>query len=309
MMKNILDAVGGTPVVELARLNNTKSTILAKVEALEPSGSVKDVMALNMINIAEKKGILKPGSKIIEETSGNAGIAFAMIAALKGYKFIAVMPENMPKERRQMIQAFGADLVLTPEEGGFIGALERLEQLGKENKDAWLPRQFENRDNIGAHRDITGKRILQQVGDSIDAFVAGVGTGGTLMGVTEALKRVCRSVRIVAVEPEDSAVMSGRGKPKLHQIWGLGAGFIPGLMNMGLVDEIITVKNNEASDMSRRLMREEGLMVGISSGANVFAALEVARKLGKNKTIVTILPDRGERYLSFLNPSGDKHLA
>ena len=308
-MKNILGAVGDTPVVELARLNNTKSTILAKVEALEPSGSVKDVMALNVINIAEKKGILKPGSKIIEETSGNAGIAFAMIAALKGYKFIAVMPENMPKERRQMIQAFGADLVLTPEEGGFIGALERLEQLGKENKDAWLPRQFENRDNIGAHRDITGKRILQQVGDSIDAFVAGVGTGGTLMGVTEALKRVCRSVRIVAVEPEDSAVMSGRGKPKLHQIWGLGAGFIPGLMNMGLVDEIITVKNNEASDMSRRLMREEGLMVGISSGANVFAALEVARKLGKNKTIVTILPDRGERYLSFLNPSGDKHLA
>ncbi len=307
-MKNVLDAIGNTPVVDLSRLNNNKSTILAKMEALEPSGSMKDVMALNMINMAEKKGILKPGNKIIEETSGNAGIAFAMIAALKGYKFIAVMPENMPKERRQMIKAFGADLVLTPEEGNFIGALDILEQLGKENKDAWLPRQFENRDNIGAHRDITGKRILQQVGDSIDAFVAGVGTGGTLMGITEALKPVCRGVRIVAVEPEDSAVMSGRGKPKLHQIWGIGAGFIPGLMNMDLVDEIITVKNNEASDMSRRLMREEGLMVGISSGANVFAALKVARKLGKNKTIVTILPDRGERYLSFLNPSGDKHL-
>jgi cysteine synthase len=296
-------------VVKLSRTNDTTSTILAKLEALEPSGSVKDVMALNIINGAEKKGILRPGSRIMEQTSGNAGIAFAMIAALKGYKFTAVMVENAPKERRQMMQAFGADIVLTPAEKWHSGALERLEELGKEDKNVWLPRQYENPDNLGAHRDITGQSILQQVGDNIDVFVAGVGTGGTIMGVTAALKRVCPHVRIVAVEPEASAAMSGSKELKLHQIWGLGAGFIPAMMNMSLVDEIITVKEIEAMDMSRRLMREEGLMVGVSSGANVFAALQVARKLGKNKTIVTILPDRGERYLSLWNPSGDKRLA
>ena len=303
VINNILDRVGNTPVVNLANLNDTKSTILAKVEALEPTGSMKDVIALKIINAAEEKGIIKPGMRIIEQTSGNAGIAFSMMSALKGYKFTAVMVENAPRERRQMIQSFGADIVLTPADKWHKGALDRLEELAEENKDAWVPRQYENENNLGAHRDITGKSILQQVGDNIDAFVAGVGTGGTLMGVAEALKRVNPGVKIIAVEPALSAVMSGMKEPKLHQIWGLGAGFIPGLMNMDLVDEIITVKNNEASDMSRRLMREEGLMVGISSGANVFAALEVARKLGKNKTIVTVLPDRGERYLSFLNPS------
>jgi cysteine synthase len=307
MMRNILDAIGNTPVVRLTKINDTQSTILAKVEALEPSGSVKDVMVLSIISAAEESGILKPGMKIIEQTSGNAGIAYAMVAALKGYKFTAVMVENAPKERRQMMQAFGAEIVLTPAEEWHRGALDRLEQLGRENEDAWLPRQYENPANQGGHRDITGRSILQQVGDSIDVFVAGVGTGGTLVGVTEALKRVCPGVKIVAVEPEESAVMSGKGKPKLHQIWGLGAGFITPLMktHMSLVDEIITVKSDEAADMSRRLMREEGLMVGISSGANVLAALEVARKLGKNKTIVTILPDRGERYLSFLYSPGD----
>jgi cysteine synthase A len=297
MTKNVLGLIGNTPIVKLAKLNNTKSTILAKLEALNPSGSIKDVMALYMTNVAEKKGILKPGNKIIEETSGNTGIAFAMIAALKGYKFVAVMPEHMSLERRQLIQAFGAEVVLTPEEKGFPGALERLEQLAKENKDAWLPKQFENRDNIAAHREITGQNILQAVGDKIDVFVAGVGTGGTLMGVAEALKRANREVKIVAVEPAESAVMIGE-EPGSHIIQGIGPGFIPSLMNMDLVDEVIKVKSDDAVAMARRLFKEEGLMVGISSGANVLAALEVAQKSGKGKNIVTILPDRGERYLS-----------
>jgi len=297
MTRNVLGLIGNTPIVKLAKLNNTKSTILAKLEALNPSGSIKDVMALYMTNVAEKKGILKPGNKIIEETSGNTGIAFAMIAALKGYKFVAVMPEHMSLERRQLIQAFGAEVVLTPEEKGFPGALERLEQLARENKDAWLPKQFENRDNIAAHREITGQRILQAVGDKIDVFVAGVGTGGTLMGVAEALKKANHDVKIVAVEPAESAVMIGE-EPGSHIIQGIGPGFIPSLMNMDLIDEVIKVKSDDAVAMARRLFKEEGLMVGISSGANVLAALEVAQKSGKGETIVTILPDRGERYLS-----------
>ena len=297
MTKNVLNLIGKTPIVELAKLNETNSTILAKLEALNPSGSIKDVMALYMTNVAEKNGILKPGNKIIEETSGNTGISFAMIAALKGYKFVAVMPENMSQERRQLIQAFGAEVILTPEEEGFPGALERLEQLAKENKDAWLPKQFENRDNIAAHREITGRNILQAVGDKIDVFVAGVGTGGTLMGVAEALKRANRDVKIVAVEPAESAVMIGE-EPGSHIIQGIGPGFIPSLMNMDLIDEVIKVKSDDAVAMTRSLFKEEGLMVGISSGANVLASLEVAQKSGRIKTIVTILPDRGERYLS-----------
>ena len=296
-MKNVLDQIGNTPVVELAKLNNTESSIWAKLEAVNPSGSIKDVMAFYMIDMAEEKGILKPGNKIIEATSGNTGISFAMISALKGYKFTAVMPEHMSKERRQMMQAFGANIVLTPEEEQFSGALERLEQLARENKDAWLPRQFENEDNTAAHREITGRRILQQIGDRIDAFVAGVGTGGTLIGVAEALRRVYPSVRIVAVEPAESAVMSGE-KPGSHIIQGIGAGFVPSLVHVELIDEIVKVKSSDALDMTRQLTKEEGLMVGLSSGANVLAASEVARKLGKGKTIVTILPDRGERYLS-----------
>jgi cysteine synthase A len=297
MAKSVLDLVGNTPVVKLAKINNTKLTILAKLEALNPSGSIKDIMALYMINMAEKKGLLKPGSKIIEATSGNTGISFAMLAPLKGCKFVAVMPEHMSKERRQMIQAFGAEIVLTPEKEGFVGTLKRVEQLAKENKDAWLPRQFDNPDNIAAHREITAKRILQEVRDRIDVFVAGVGTGGTLMGVAEALRRVYRDVKIVAVEPAESAVMSG-GNPSSHLIQGIGPGFIPSLVNMALIDEVIKVKSNDAVDMTRRLIKEEGLMVGISSGANVLAALEIAQRSGRDKTIVTILPDRGERYLS-----------
>jgi len=297
-MKNgLMRLVGNTPVVELKKVNDTTSTILAKLETLNPSGSIKDVMAFYMTDVAEKKGLLKPGSKIIEETSGNTGISFAMIAALKGYRFVAVMPENMSQERRQLIQSFGAEIVLTPEEQGFPGALEKLEQMAKENQDAWLPRQFENRDNIDAHREITGKRILQAVGKDIDVFVAGVGTGGSLMGVAEALKQANPKVKIVAVEPAESAVMSG-GEPHNHIIQGIGPGFIPKLVNLDLIDEIIPIREKDAVAMARKLIREEGLMVGISSGANVLASLEIARKSGQGKTIVTLLSDRGERYLS-----------
>jgi cysteine synthase A len=297
MAKNILELVGKTPMVKLVKINNTNGTILAKLETLNPSGSIKDIMALYMMGVAEKKGLLKPGGKIIEATSGNTGISFAMLAPIKGYKFIAVMPEHMSKERRQMIQAFGAEIVLTPEKEGFIGSLKKVEQLAKENKDVWLPRQFDNPDNIAAHREITAKRILQEVKERIDAFVAGVGTGGTLMGVAEALTKVYPKMKVVAVEPAESALMSG-GKPASHLIQGIGPGFIPSLVDMSLVDEVIKVKSSDAVDMTRRLIKEEGLMVGISSGANVLAAVEVARRLGKGKTIVTILPDRGERYLS-----------
>ena len=297
MNNGLMRLIGNTPVVELKKVNDTRSIILAKLEALNPSGSIKDIMAFYMTVIAEKNGLLKPGSKIIEETSGNTGISFAMIAALKGYHFVAVMPEHMSQERRQLMQSFGVEIVLTPEAEGFPGASEKLEQLAEENKDAWLPRQFENRDNIDAHREITGKRILQAVGEDIDVFVAGVGTGGSLMGVAEALKQANPRVKIVAVEPAESAVMSS-GEPHNHIIQGIGPGFIPKLVDLDLIDEVIPVSGEDAVAMTRRLIREEGLMVGISSGANVLASLEIARKLEQTKTIVTLLPDRGERYLS-----------
>jgi cysteine synthase A len=297
MVKSILELVGKTPLVELTKINDTGSTILAKMEALNPSGSIKDVMALYMMELAEKRGLLKPGGTIIEATSGNTGISFAMLAPLKGYKFIAVMPEHMSKERKQLMQAFGAEIVLTPEKEGFPGTIKRAEQLGKENKNSWLPRQFENPDNIAAQREITAKSILQEVKEPIDAFVAGGGTWGTLMGVGEALRKVYPGVKLIGVEPEESAVVSG-GKPGSHLIQGIGPGFIPSLLNMDLVDEMIKIKSSDAVNMTRRLIKEEGLMVGISSGANVLASLDIARRLGKGKTVVTVLADRGERYLS-----------
>jgi cysteine synthase A len=297
MAKSVAELVGDTPLVKLAKINDTGSTILAKMEALNPSGSIKDIMALYMMEVAEKKGLLKPGGTIIEATSGNTGISFAMLAPLKGYKFIAVMPEHMSKERRQIMRAFGAEIVLTPEKEGFTGSIKKTEELGREDKNAWLPRQFDNPDNIAAHREITARRILAEVKDRIDAFVAGGGTWGTLMGVGEALRGVYPEVKLIAVEPTESAVVSG-GKPGSHLIQGIGPGFIPSLLNMDLVDEVIQVKGSDAVDMTRRLIREEGLMVGISSGANVLASLEIARRSEKGKTIVTVLPDRGERYLS-----------
>jgi len=296
-MESVLDLIGKTPLVKLNRVNDTGSTIWAKVEALNPSGSIKDVMALYMMNLAEKRGELKSGARIIEATSGNTGISFAMLAQLKGYKFMAVMPEYMSRERVQMMEAFGAEIVLTPAADGFAGTMAKLDELSREYPDAWLPRQFDNPDNTAAHREITGKRILEGIRGQIDAFISGVGTGGTLMGVAEALKNVYPRVRIVAVEPAESAVMSG-DDPGYHKIQGIGSGFIPGLLNVDLIDSIIPVSSEAAIDVARSLMRDEGLMVGISSGANVIAALKVAAEMGDGKTIVTVLPDRIERYIS-----------
>lgn len=295
--RDILDRIGRGPVVELCHTNHTGCRILAKMENFNPSGSIKDVMALYMIVKAEDNGEIKEGDKIMEVTTGNTGIAFAMISALKGYEFTAVMPENMSVERRKIMEALGAQIVLTPASEDMKGAIKRYEKLIEANPDAWLPDQFGNVDNVEAHREITGRSILEQVKDRIDAFVAGVGTGGTLMGVAQALKEVNPDVKIAAVEPSESAVMSGK-EPKQHEIQGIGEGFIPGLICIDMIDEVIAVKSQDAKDLMKRLAREEGLFVGISSGANVLAALELGEKIGPGKTIVTVLPDSGERYLS-----------
>jgi len=292
--------IGETPLVELAKINKTGCRLFAKLEFLNPSGSIKDRMAYEMVLKAEKKGLLKRGMRIIEVTSGNTGIAFAMIAAARGYRFTAVMPESMTIERRQMISAFGGELVLTPAKDDIAGALKKFEELKAKETDAWFPMQFENPDNIEAHIK-TGNEILGELGSdgsSVDAFVAGVGTGGTLMGVAKALRKSNRNVRIVAVEPAESAVMLGR-EPGLHQIQGIGEGFIPKLIDMKEIDEVIAVHSKDAMEMARRIAREEGMLCGISSGANVLAALELGKRPEmKGKTVVTVLPDRGERYLS-----------
>lgn len=297
MPKDILSLIGQTPVLELSRVNHTKSTIYAKFETLNPSGSVKDIMASYMMDVAEKRGELKPGMTIIEATSGNTGISFAMLAALKGYRFIAVMPEHMTAERRQLMEVFGAEIELTPTSEGFPGCLRKLEELAAGNPDAWLPRQFDNPDNVAAHREITAAGILEEVKDRVDVFVSGVGTGGTLMGVTQALRAVNPELQVVAVEPAESAVMSG-GTPGTHAIQGIGPGYIPSLVDMDLIDGVVAVSEQEAIAMTKRLLREEGLLVGISSGANVLVALKIAAEYRDGKTIVTLLPDRGERYLS-----------
>jgi cysteine synthase A len=297
MITDIQDLIGKTPLIKLGRISGNDCTIMAKLESMNPSGSIKDVMALFMMEVAEKKGLLKPGSTIIEATSGNTGISFAMLSRLRGYKFIAIMPEYMSKERRQMMSVFGAEIVLTPTAEGFYGTIKKLNELSQEYPDAWLPGQFDNPDNITAHKTITGKNIVQELNGNVDAFVAGVGTGGTLMGVGQALREVNPHVKIVAVEPSEAAVMSG-GEFGYHKIQGIGPGFIPEIIDLDSIDEVITVDSDEAMDMARRLIREEGLMVGISSGANVIASLQIAGKLGHGKTVATVLADRAERYIS-----------
>lgn len=282
---NALDLIGNTPLV------NIKENIFAKLEAVNPSGSIKDRMALCMLEVAEKNNEIKPGYQIIEATSGNTGISFAMVAALKGYKFTAIMPKIMSAERRQIMQAYGANLVLTPT---MEAAVEKLEEYIDKDK-VWLPRQFANHTNIDCHRETTGKEILQQL-EKIDTFVAGVGTGGTLMGITEALRNKFLDVKIVAVEPAESPVLSG-GKPGPHKIQGIGSGFIPKLVDMNKINDITTVKSDDAIKMTKTLIRENGLFVGISSGANFLASLDIAKKRPK-ENIVTVLPDSANRYLS-----------
>jgi len=294
----ILELIGHTPVVRLQRMPAPGSaTIWAKLEGANPGGSVKDRIGLAMIEAAERDGLLKPGGVIVEPTSGNTGIGLAMVAAVKGYRLILTMPETMSVERRTLLAAYGAEIVLTPGAEGMKGAVARAEELVRQNPGYFMPQQFKNPANPEVHRRTTAVEILQQVDGPIHAFVAGVGTGGTLTGVGEVLKERYPAVQIVAVEPASSPVLSG-GQPGPHQIQGIGAGFVPDVLNRDVVDEVITVTDEEAIETARRLARQEGLLVGISSGAAAFAALRVAERLGDGQTVVVILPDTGERYLS-----------
>ncbi len=290
---SILDLVGDTPVVALRRVPAKGTRVLVKVEAQNPSGSVKDRAALAMIDAAEADGLLREGSVIVEATSGNTGIALAMIAAVRGYRCVLVMPEDMSVERRRILRAYGAEIVITSAEEGMAGAVRESERILRDTAGAFMPRQFENRKNRDAHARTTGREILAAVPE-IAAFVAGVGTGGTLSGVGRVLREARRDARIVAVEPAKSAVLSG-GERGLHAIQGLGAGFVPQILDRSVIDEIVTVSDVAANDMTRRLAREEGILVGLSSGANVHVACEIAKRV--DGPVVTILCDSGERYL------------
>lgn len=294
---NITELIGGTPVVKLNRVAGDGAEVWVKLEFFNPGSSVKDRIALSMIAAAEKEGRLKPGDTIVEPTSGNTGIGLAMVAASRGYRLILVMPETMSIERRKLLAALGAQFILTPGTEGMRGAVERAMELLKENPHYFMPQQFENPANPAVHRETTAREILQQMDRKLDAFVAGVGTGGTITGVAEVLKKELPQVQIVAVEPAASPVLSG-GQPGPHKIQGIGAGFVPKVFRRELVDEIMTVGNEEAMETARRLAREEGILVGISSGAAVYAAVQVARRLGKGKRVLALAPDTGERYLS-----------
>ncbi len=297
--KNILGLIGNTPLVRINRLaGEWDAEVYAKVEGFNPGGSVKDRIALNMIEEAEKEGKLKKGGTIIEPTSGNTGIGLAVVAAVKGYRLILTMSEDMTLERRQLLQAFGAELILTEGSKGMMGAVEKAEELYLKNRDRYfMPQQFENPANPDAHRKTTAPEIIRDLGCPPDALVAGIGTGGTITGVGEVLKEHRSDCHITAVEPAASAVLSG-GEPGPHKIDGIGAGFFSGVLNPGIYDEVIPVTDDDAYGMSRQLALKEALLVGVSSGAAMWAALKVARRLGRGKKIVVILPDRGERYLS-----------
>lgn len=295
---NILELVGKTPVVRLNRIiEPDMAEILAKIEFFNPGGSVKDRICLSMIEDAEKKGLLKPGGTIIEPTSGNTGIGLAMVAAVKGYKCILTMPETMSLERVYILRSFGAQIVLTPGIEGMQGSIKKAEELLKKTPNSFMPQQFNNPANPEIHRRTTAKEIMDDTGGNIDAFVAGVGTGGTITGVGEVLKEHNPEIKIVAVEPKSSPVLSG-GQSGPHKIQGIGAGFIPKVLNKGVIDEIIQVDDNNAFNTARRVCREEGLFIGISAGAACWAALKVAKDLGKGKRLVVIFPDTGERYFS-----------
>jgi cysteine synthase A len=299
MIKTVLDLIGNTPLVKLNKLTDAgDAEVWAKLEGFNPGGSVKDRPALAMIVDAEKKGLLKKGMKIVEPTSGNTGIGLAMVAAVKGYTIVLTMPESMTVERRRLLEAYGAELVLTPADKGMKGAIEKADELLASGNEYYKPDQFGNPANPQAHRRTTAKEILKQMGTKrIDAFVAGVGTGGTITGVGEVLKKKFKDITIYAVEPTASAVLSG-GKPGPHPIQGIGAGFVPEILNTDVYDGIIQVTQDDAADTTRRLAQEEGILVGISSGAACWASLQVAKKLGKGSRVVTVLPDVGERYMT-----------
>lgn len=297
--ENITDLIGNTPLVWVNKLNkNGKARIVAKLEMFNPMSSVKDRIGLAMIEDAERKGVLKPGSIIIEPTSGNTGIALAYVAAAKGYRLILTMPETMSIERRKILKALGAELVLTDGSKGMKGAIARAEELVKTTPGAFMPQQFNNPANPEIHRTTTAEEIWKDTDGTVDIFIAGVGTGGTLTGVGEILKSKKPSVKVIAVEPETSPVLSG-GQPGPHKIQGIGAGFIPGVLNRTVIDEVIKVKDADAGNIARALAKEEGVLIGISSGAALWAAMHVAQREENNgKLIVVILPDSGERYLS-----------
>ncbi|HSB73279.1 MAG TPA: cysteine synthase A [Candidatus Methylomirabilis sp.] len=293
-----LELIGDTPLVRLRRLVRPGwATVLGKLESLNPGGSVKDRIALAMVEEAERAGRLRPGDTIVEPTSGNTGVGLAVVAAVKGYRLILTMPEDMSLERRTLLQRFGAELVLTPGLEGMTGAVYAAEELVRQNPGFFMPQQFLNPANPEVHRRTTAQEILKATDGQVDAFVAGVGTGGTITGVGEVLKRDRPGVLVVAVEPAKSQVLRG-GKFHPHAIQGIGASFIPGVLNRAVYDEVMPVRDEDALAFTRRLAREEGLLVGISSGANVWAALQVAERLGAGKTVVTMLCDTGERYLS-----------
>jgi len=300
---NLTDLIGNTPLLELSNFNKKnqlEATIIAKLEYFNPAGSVKDRIGCAMIEAAEKQGLLKKGSVIIEPTSGNTGIALAFVAAAKGYRLIITLPETFSIERRNLLRALGAELVLTPGSEGMKGAIRIAGELAEKTPDSFVPQQFKNPANPEIHRKTTAEEIWNDTDGELDIFISGIGTGGTITGVGEVLKARKPGVQIIAVEPADSPVLSG-GNPGPHKIQGIGAGFVPDVLNRSVIDEVITVKNEEAFETSRQLAHTEGLLVGISSGAATFAALELAKRPeNKGKKIVVILPDTGERYLSTL---------
>ncbi len=297
--RDITQTVGNTPLVRLNRVTGgAKATVLAKLESCNPCSSVKDRIGVSMIDAAEEAGLLARGGTVIEPTSGNTGIALAFVCAARGYRLIITMPETMSVERRKLLKFFGAEIVLTPGPLGMRGAIQKAEELVRDTPGAVMPQQFKNPANPAVHRRTTAEELWRDTGGNVDILVAGVGTGGTITGVGEVFKKRKPGFKVIAVEPEDSPVLSG-GKPGPHAIQGIGAGFIPDILNRGIIDEILTVSKEDAFAMARRLAREEGILAGISAGANVWAAVQAARKPeNEGKVIVTVICDTGERYLS-----------
>ncbi len=298
ILDSILNTIGGTPLVKLNKLNSRGAAqVLMKIESFNPGGSVKDRIAYSMIEDAEKKGLLKKGMIIVEPTSGNTGIGLAMVAAVKGYEIIFTMPETMSIERRAILEHFGAKLILTPGDKGMVGAVIEAQDLC-DNERFYMPQQFENESNPEIHRKTTAEEIIYDLEQTpLDYLVVGVGTGGTITGVGEVLKEKYPDLKVIAIEPTDSPFLS-EGKAGPHKIQGIGAGFIPDILDLDIIDEVITVENKDAIEIAKKLCGQEGILAGISSGANVWAAMEVAKKAGEGKTVLTFLPDTGERYLS-----------